>query len=143
MKDRHRLARIIRVKKRIRDAHRVELAMATRALAEAQNAMTEAASERSAAIVALTQPVERGAGDLALRAGIVAIAGETMASAQRLVADKRRMQLAKRESLDSAHRALRALEVLDDRLARQHARTRQQHDQMASDEAAARICRMR
>ncbi|MFK7988920.1 MAG: hypothetical protein AB8I08_23075 [Sandaracinaceae bacterium] len=138
MTDRARLARIMRVKERVRDARAGALMEAERDEKAAAESVEAADRQLIRVAAAYTAPGEMTAGELVHRAQLVSLAKERreVARLRHEAADEVKAERA--VALGDAQRDVRSLEVVGDRLASQERRDRDRREQAASDEHGSR-----
>lgn len=138
MTERDRLNRIIRLERRIRDARRAELAHAEAREGEAEEAVARADARLVRLSARYCETAELSARELAHRAHLAESARRERERARAHLRDAASERERRAAALREAGRAVRSLEVLDQRLAAEQRRAEERREQAASDEHAAR-----
>jgi flagellar export protein FliJ len=138
MNDQKRLSRLVFVKRRIRDAHRNELAGASLAVARAEKHAQHADATLQLAIDRLTARGALTGDELALRAAAVRRAEDDLERAKERVQEKVADREERASDVRSSHREMRSLEVLADRLREDGVRREKRAEQTETDEVAGR-----
>lgn len=138
MNDRARLARIMRVKQRVRDARAGALMEAERDEKQAADGVEAAERQLIQVAQSYTAPGEMSAHELTHRAQLVALAKQRreVARLRHEAADELKAERAM--ALGNAQREVRSLEVVGERLAARERRDDDRREQAASDEHGAR-----
>ena len=137
MNDRRRLQRIIRVKERIHDFRRNELAEARERVVAAEQTEADALECERSAVHTLLETGEVNVLELASRAALVAHAGRERARASANTRARHVERDTSEQAVAAAAREVRALEVIDERAAKRTSAEDRARDRANEDEAAA------
>lgn len=143
MNDRKRLARILDVRERVRDARRGDLALAQSSLRAAEEHRMKADAALDIAIARLTHPTTIDVHDLMLRSQGAREAQRDAHDAADIIVKRESSVDLERLRVITASKDVKVLEVLDDRLRKVEARAERLAEQAFSDEAAGRVSGMR
>lgn len=138
MNDPHRLARIARVKQRVRDRWRAELSKARGALEAARTHAEKADRALESAVERLLDAQSLPGHEIALRAAHVARAERSRVRAREEVARMEAAHERTRQEAMEANREVRALEMRRERVLRERRRDADRREQCELDEAAHR-----
>jgi hypothetical protein len=138
-KQRKQLERVTRVKERVRDVKRADLAHASKRREDAEQLAHQASAAFSRAVERLTGDEEISAGELMGRSMEVDAERRRRAQADEFADERRVEEQEKSHEVARATGEMKALERKRGELLKQERRVRERAEQMLLDEAAARI----
>jgi len=133
---RERLARIIELKARLRDARRGELALAETREGQAEEAVDEAAARLATVAARYARPAELTGAELALRAEAVRAARDGHRRARSTLDEAAAERAVRADAVAEAGREVRSLELLAERREAERRLRERRAEQAALDECA-------
>lgn len=137
MRDHKRLQRIARIKERVKEVRRAELASAERTLDKARGRLEESAAQAASYREALTQPQpDANAADLLFAAEQLGRAAAEVRERREVFSEVKAERTHRAAALAKAGRELKSLELLDEQLAEEERSAERAREQRAQDENA-------